>query len=120
MKGIYVFDITDNYSYIICCNSYEEAEINVKNSILQLLPDAKLEGSFHYYPMLSNESVAEAETRIYKTIIASIKDIKVITYQNTLEYLAKGTWPPIGLHRVDSNIDSSTTPKSDTIFNISL
>uniref|UniRef100_A0A6C0M0T2 Uncharacterized protein n=1 Tax=viral metagenome TaxID=1070528 RepID=A0A6C0M0T2_9ZZZZ len=120
MKGIYVFDITDNYSYVICCNSYEEAEINVKNSILQLLPDAKLEGSFHFYPILSNETFVEAETRIYKTIIASIKDIKVITSQHTLEYLAKGTWPPIGLHRVDSNIDSSTTPKSDTIFNISL
>jgi len=120
MKGIYVFDITDNYSYVICCNSYEEAENNIKISIQQLLPGAKLEGSFHYYPMLSNETNVEAETRIYKTLIASIKDIKVITSQYTLEYLAKGTWPPIGLHRVDSNIDSSTTPKSDTIFNISL
>lgn len=128
MKGVYVIDFSNDCAFITCCTNYSEAvAIAIDNMNLMFSKDSlKLEGSYHFYPIIDNESSNDAEKRLYILMSTMNPHTTFFTTTETLESLAKGTFPPtfaphIKKHNcIISLSDRSNSPKSDTLFPISL
>lgn len=127
MKGIYIIDFTNGYSFVIYGESYEDACLIIKASY-----QYQLEGSYHFYPLLQGETPTQAELRVYIMLSHLMPSTKLLSSKETNEELAKRTYPP-NFQRILSNSDISVSltrqsprnrgqasSESDTQFNISL
>jgi hypothetical protein len=114
MKGVYVIDFTNGWSFIICSSSYEEACTIIKTSY-----EYELEGSYHFYPLSKDETSVQGELRVYIMLSRLMPTTKLLSSKGCNEELAKCTYPP-NFKRIQSTSDISVSSKSDTQFNISL
>lgn len=127
MKGVYVIDFTNAWSFIICANSYEEACSLARLDDRQgecpgstiIKTSYELEGSYHFYPLSKDETSVQGELRVYIMLSRLMPTTKLLSSKECNEELAKCTYPP-NFKRILSTSDISVSSKSDTQFNISL
>lgn len=115
MKGVYVIDLVNACSFVVYGASYEDA-----CNIVQCTIESKLEGSYHFYPLLEGEHHLDAERRVYMSMRGVMPGVTLLTTRETMDVISKSTFPP-GIKRImssDSHVTSS--PKSDALFNLSL
>ena len=68
MRGVYVLDLENNHYFVM---SGDEVNSVIAEGIIllhQMKSFIKYDGSFHYYPVLIDETEYEAEKRVYLMI----------------------------------------------------
>lgn len=117
MKGIYVVDLVDQRFFVCCAN-------DIKDALNAIPPDIVYDYSYHYYPLLENETEEEGEFRIYKKMVINYQLPNVLSRTKTLSRIASGSWTP-SLSRLNnmSDVDLSITSEqkqSPDVFSLSL
>jgi len=96
MKGVYVLDLDNGHVFIMIANDVQEARdqlpLYLAELNMELHRNARFDGSYHYYPIMTTETDIEAEKRVF-LITAKHYGIGVILARAEIrDSIGKGTW----------------------------
>jgi hypothetical protein len=125
-------DLDSGHYFIHIGDGIEDTrEAFYRERTLGLLPYTNLDGSYHYYPILPDETEYDAERRIFILTARQYGIGNVWGRMECREQLAKGTWSPnfartlLGETANATDPDSSSMPSSaneekGVVFSISI
>ena len=123
MKGIYVLDLTNGHMCMVLAQDYHDAQLQAE-AILTTLDGWTFEGSYHYYPILTEETDREAERRVYVLLGKRWGLDSVYTHKEFMESIGKGTYgPEMELRKMMdvSSVDSLKSKMEDKeVFSMSI
>lgn len=124
MRGVYVLDLDNNNYFVMSGNEVQTVITDCIILLHQMKSPIKYDGSFHYYPILLDETEYEAEKRIYLMVAKKNGIQGVYARKEVLHSIGKGTWTTDmeikNLNRTDSisSIKEASTEKD--LFQMSI
>jgi len=121
MKGVYIIDLEDNKGFICVANDLTAAQ-EITNIHRQLYSITEpMEGSFHYFPLLSFETDVDAEIRVYKRMKRLFINNTLYCPKITMDVLAQGTWEAKRASSMPAITQTcQKSPSSEHIFKMSV
>jgi hypothetical protein len=122
MYGIYILDLDSGHFYMSPAQSLQEIQeaLQREQQSNHLPSESKWEGSYHFYPILSEETEPEAEKRVFLLLARQYGNTNIWPRYTFREVLARGTWSPgLRLAYISESVQSSATEK-ENVFSISI
>ena len=92
MRGVYVLDLENDHYFVMCGSDIKEVSSEWNLLSQQMKLTANYDGSYHFYPIQSNETEYEAEKRIYWILVKKQGLSFVYARKELLQSIGKGTW----------------------------
>lgn len=92
MRGVYVLDLENQHYFVMSGSDIQTVIAECIILLHQMKMFIKYDGSFHYYPMLLDETEYEAEKRIYLMMAKNYGIQHVYARKEILHSIGKGTW----------------------------
>lgn len=121
MHGVYVLDLDSGHVYMQLGDTLQAViDAFMEEQQRRTVPvEAKIDGSYHYFPCLAGETDDDAEHRVFKMISRQYGPCNVWARLAFRETLAKGTWSP-GSAAVPDSTPSSVNEEKGGVFSISI